>query len=255
MRISGLVDSAMDYFKKSEKSLQFIHIPKTGGTYFTQRGKQTLIEGVKNLGHTMIDDCNYGINKLYYPRDMVHAKSMISPFDANKNTRYIAIIRNPYDWLVSYAGHAGSWNPKYTNKEHYDYEAANISFDYLLKQIVNRDDIWPSRNTLFVQLFTTSGRFILDEILEQSKLNDEIIRIARKYNREYEIKSPLRVGNRRHYREYYTTELVELVKKTWGDELRFLGYSFDQKREHAPIDKMLGSRKRIFDPISQKIIL
>ncbi|MGM0588343.1 MAG: hypothetical protein ACQETE_08020 [Bacteroidota bacterium] len=248
----AIISKFKSLFSKSE--LNFIHIPKTGGTYFTQKGHKTLIEGVNNLGHTVIDDCNYNINHLYYPRDMEHAR-LVTPIENNRNTKYISIIRNPFDWLVSYAGHAGSWNPKYTNTDHYDYEAANISFEYLLKKIVDREEVWPSRKPLFLQLFTTSGKFILDEFMDQAHLNSEIERLARKYNRDYKIEEPLRVGNRKDYRHYYTPELIDLVEETWGDELRFLGYSFGEKRKKAPIDNLLGTRREVFDPSEQKILI
>jgi len=143
---------------------------------------------------------------------------------------------------VSYAGHAGGWNAKYRDPEHYDYEAANKSFDFLVKTIANREDLWPNRKFIHCQLFCNNGQLITDWLNKVETLDDDLTVLAVAAGVSYKRRPRQRVGCRTDYRQYYTDSLVELVYKTWSRELKLFGYDFESTELssgllHRAIDK------------------
>jgi len=81
---------------------------------------------ILDLGHAYIVEQRGVKNPVFEPKNIVNERFL-------KQYTVVSTVRNTYDWLVSYAGHAGGWNPKYKNPDHHDYEAATKGFDYLIK--------------------------------------------------------------------------------------------------------------------------
>src|SRR5210317_1562443 len=104
------------------KSLAYIHIPKTGGTYIGQleTTSNPVIWPLRYLGHVAIVANTDYPNYLYYPRDPENSHRTVMK---NILQQYFVFstVRNIFSWLVSYAGHAGAWPNKYFNPEHYDF--------------------------------------------------------------------------------------------------------------------------------------
>jgi hypothetical protein len=128
---------------------------------------------------------------------------------------------------VSYAGHAGGWNYRYRDPEHYDFVAANKGFDFLLKTIANREDIWPNRKFIYCQLFCNNGQLVSDWINRLETFEDDLTALAARAEVNHNPRPRQRVGNRNDYRQYYTDSLIELVYETWGRELKLFGYDFE----------------------------
>jgi hypothetical protein len=206
----------------------FIHIPKTGGTFIGQleSGGIPVLRPMEYLGHCYMIDHPDEINPLY-PGQLLGRKTAFLFKEKNKQVLF-SNIRNPFDFLVSYAGHAGGWNPRYRATSHYDYENIARGFDYLVKTIANRDNhLWPNRKFLYFQLFTSGGSLAVDWLNRVETMHEDLTAFAKETGAVYTPRPKQRVGIRGDYRTYYTDSLIELVEQTWGRELKLYGYSFD----------------------------
>lgn len=132
------------------KKLAYLHISKTGGTYIAQleTDRIPVISPLIYLGHSTVVTDKRQPNYLYYPRDPQNSYNTILQTDI-KDIFIFSTVRNIFSWLVSYAGHAGCWQNKYLNTEHYDYKNAKKGFNYLIQTIANREIPWPNRKFIF----------------------------------------------------------------------------------------------------------
>jgi len=207
----------------------YIHIPKTGGTYLAQleADKKFVITPIKYFGHFYVIDNSDDLNPLYMDYDMQNAKEAVIPRSIVEKYIVFSTVRNIFKWLVSYAAHAGGWNSRYVDRNHYDYDNANKGFEYLLNVIANREDTWPNRKFIHCQLFSSGGDLIVDWLNRNETLDEDLERMADKLKMNYQKKERQRVGGLTDFRRYYTDELIDIVYKIWGRELRLFGYSFD----------------------------
>lgn len=226
----------MTYFANFKESVQrwvrknkiaFLHVPKTGGTYLAQRETtHNPVLPVHYLGHTYVVDRKTAINPLYYLHSpQYHFRTI--PLQEARSYVIISTVRNIFTWLVSYAWHAGGWNPKYHDPNHYDFSNANKGFEYLLKVLVNREDLWPNRKFIHSQFFCNNGDLIVDWINRSECLDSDLEQLAHKYELPFHPQEKQRVGHKTDYRTYYTDELIDLVYETWGRELDLFGYDFN----------------------------
>lgn len=223
------VDGHLTYWRlRYGKVPAFIHIPKTGGTYLTQyeTDKNPVIWPMKPLGHSCVVNKSISLPDDYPPR--IGYLRYINDQNDLKKYFVFSTVRNIFDWLVSYWGHAGGHNPKYHDTNHYDYENAQKGFEYLVKTIANREDKWPSRKFIHFAVFSYHGDLIVDWINRTETLDEDLKALAKYKNLRYVRKEKQREGVRkRDYRDYYNDELIELVYKTWGRELKLFGYTFE----------------------------
>jgi hypothetical protein len=205
-----------------------IHIPKTGGTYIGQREstRKPVIWPVKRLGHIAVVHDKEFPNQIYYPHNRDRWYHTILLEDLKRYVAF-ATVRNPFTWLVSYAAHAGGWNPRYLNVEHYDYENAQKGFEYLIKTIANRETPWPCRKFIFFQVFCSNGELAVDWITRTETLDNDLEDLARFTGVNYAQSERQRTSGIQDYRAHYNAALVELVSETWGRELDLYGYTFD----------------------------
>lgn len=226
-----------------DKKLAFVHIPKTGGTYV---GKIISKFDIKYFGHVCVIDDEKKKPSIYPP-----GKGMARTTTYSETDKYyvFTVVRNIFDWLVSYAGHAGGWNPSYHDLNHYDYDNSNKGFDYLVKSIANRGDgIWPNRKMIFFQLFCDNGKLIADRILRTETLNADLSRLASDFNFTHEKESKQRVGGHNDYRTYYNDSLIEIVQNTWERDLKLFGYTFDGFTESGILfNETINKNKYCYD--------
>jgi hypothetical protein len=219
------------------RKLAFLHIPKTGGTYV---GSVSLYNGIRYLGHTCV------INQDGKASPHPIGTGIIRTIRHQEISKYyvFSIVRNIFEWLVSYAGHAGGWNPQYRDLNHYDYKNTQKGFEYLIKTISDRDgNIWPNRKSIFFQLFCDNGKLIADRLLRTETLDADLSMMAFDFNLRIQKKPKQRVGIHADYRTYYTDSLIELVQNTWGKELQMYGYTFEGCTEsHIPIGKTIDKK-------------
>ncbi|NJD56666.1 MAG: hypothetical protein FIA94_09720 [Nitrospirae bacterium] len=217
------------YWRARHKKIPaYLHIPKTGGTYLTQweSDSRPVLSPMRYIGHYYVADHEEDLNPLYQGYDPDNARRTVIRKSELADNVVFATARNPFSWLVSYASHAGGWNPRYANTEHYDYANASRGFDYMLKVIANREDLWPNRKFIHCQLFSSGGDLIIDRLNRNETLDDDLAEMAASLKIRYRTRPRQRVGGLNDYRQYYTDALIDLVSVTWGRELRLFGYDF-----------------------------
>jgi len=221
----------------------YIHIPKTGGTYLSQykNGQPSVVHPMKFIGHRSIVAKTGDPNYLYWNRDKNREYTQTISKESVRGIPIIITVRNIYSWLVSYAGHAGGWNPRYRDTSHYDFEAANKGFEYLVHRIANREHPWPNRKFIFFQAFCTDREFLPDYVTRTESLDTDMENLSKKLGLTYHKREKLRVGVHKDYREYYSDKLIQCVKETWNRELYLYGYTFDNSDVgKATIKKVVG---------------
>jgi hypothetical protein len=180
------VITMLRYFLNRKKELAYIHIPKTGGTYLVQgESDRHSVLPVHDLGHMYVVDGKKVFSPIYHPHSPHLYYRMTIPLSKIQKYVVLSTVRNIFSWLVSYAWHAGGWNPKYNNPNHYDYAHANKSFEYLVKTIADRDDIWPNRKFIFCQLFCSNGQLIADWISRNESLDADLELLAQEHGLPY----------------------------------------------------------------------
>ena len=215
----------------------FLHVPKTGGTYLGQLESDTVavINPMISFGHAYFVDQDNELNPVYVKHDPDSARHMALPRKRAETHFVFSTVRNIFAWLVSYAGHAGGWNPKYPSLNHYDQVDAKKGFEHLIKVIASREDQWPSRKFIHCQLFSSGSDLMVDWINRQESLDENLAIMAGHLGLEYKQKPPQRVGGVGDYRRYYTDELIELVAKTWSRELLLFGYDFEGAKTESAL--------------------
>ena len=234
---------------RSPQKIAFLHIPKTGGTYVSK-----LKLNMEYWGHSSVVDLSRKGCKVY-----PHGTGMIRtvPYSTVKQHYVFAVVRNIYAWLVSYAGHAGGWNPQYCDTNHYDYKASNNGFDYLLKTIANRDaGVWPNRKLVFFQLFCDNTEFIVDRLLRSETLDHDLCVFASELGFKYKPMQNLLVGKHSDYRTYYTDELIQLFQDTWGRELKLFGHMFEGNTSSQIVfNKTIDKTKYKYNYVEDKLYI
>jgi hypothetical protein len=222
------------------RPVAFLHIPKTGGTFITQSESdgKSVISPIINLNHvTVLDyDADFELDVAKpYAKSATVSRHIVEQYNVFSN------VRNTYSFFVSYMCHAGGLNPKYRDTSHYDFNAAQKGFDYLLKTVADRVELWPSRRFINYMLFSQpSGEFIPSWINYTEKLNADLVEMARRYKLCYVERPKQRVSGWNDYRRFYTSDLVDLVSKTWAREISIFNFDFEHSgiwcgRENASI--------------------
>lgn len=206
----------------------FVHIPKTGGTYVTQSENVSgaVIFPIRNLGHSTLVDPDWEMLRDVPPP---FGEAQAIPRACVDGHVVFSNVRNIFSFFVSYLHHAAGRIGKYRNLHHYDFAAANRGFDYLLKTIVDRDLIWPSRKFVHYQLFAQpSGAPMVGWLNCTASLDQHLQEMAHAFGLGYRQGEPQRVGPPGDYRPYYTDGLADLVYRTWKREIDLFGFEFDE---------------------------
>jgi hypothetical protein len=216
------------------KGINFLHIPKTGGTYIGQLDSfgKPVVDNLYYLGHSLVEF--NGIDYPYIPVGYSPTK-VISEKNLKKEKTF-SVVRNPFDWIVSYVGFSAGWNQKYFNPNHYDLELTEQGFVIAVKKILTRSgNVWPNNKFLFFQLFDSSGNLIPDMILKNESLDADVERMCSDLGLLYQKGDNQKVGKRKDYSSYYSDELKNMVEKVYYRELMLFGYSFQDNHNDSDL--------------------
>ena len=147
-------------FKK--KRLIFTHLPKTGGSS-VQKSLGSVID--VNLNHNLVGSREHD---LFIPEGLRRVNFDLSPQD-----RVISIVRHPESLLLSYYDHVIGFDT-HINRNHYDFDIAQLGIDHFVEEICFRTSKWPSSNFLYPQLLDMSGNRIVTHILRTEHLSNDI---------------------------------------------------------------------------------
>ena len=227
--------------------LVHVHIPKTGGTWLN---RQLHDAGVAVYDHASIEYC-YDINAhepIWRKTNEMDVELKLATYGIGRegiweNACKVAIVRNPFDWLVSYYTHRGTG-------DHWDHHGwddicgtHNItSFEQFVKTYCDPTKKWWHswyKRSPFYQMMDAGVDEVdigVDFVLRQEFLSEGTEELFRLLDLKPEDWKPglgwrrrLNANNERgmSYQKYYTPELRELAHAHFEQELELFDYSFD----------------------------
>jgi len=200
-------------------SSAFVHIPKCGGTSI----KSSVFKvGGFTIGHrALASEDEFQPNDYYVLGD--------APFISSKllsSVPKLISVRNIYPFLTSY--YFDAKRVIYANIA--DSIAANrYRFDDFIKYLSDKEHGWPCRHLLYFQCFEhPSGRLAVDWILRLEEAGSKFsafckfIGAAKCPTVEHKNKN-----TQGDYRTFYSDKAIGMVERTWADDIRLFGFSFD----------------------------
>ena len=203
--------------------IYFCHVPKTAGNFILDSLRTQDTMGIVDAGH-IENYCEHlpytGVN--------------------------VACVRNPFDHLVSiyFHGDAGfaNINTVYnlnSFEEFIKFYCSNTSFPKL-------HHFWPFRNSIYDSLFDDKGELCVGYCIRFEKLKEGILELGfhngvefYKKNMEREFYKNTSVGRPKgkkgNYKNFYTNELIELVKKKCKKELELFNYDFNGPKDNKSL--------------------
>ena len=227
------------------KPKAFLHAPKTGGTTVA---KYNIWEP---LGHKIVID-EPGIPNCFYAGKPQHvaywSSSVMHRAEASKYHIFMT-VRNPFSLLLSWFDFSGGEESEH-NRTGIDYEKAQHGFEYLVKDMMDRDVVWPNKHFLFFQAFSQpKGDLIVDHLLHTEFLDDEIADLF-----SIQPQPHINTGYRRRPLIAFYEEspgLAEEVYECWERVFWLFGYGNDPAHlEPSEADAILyGPTKNMKDKV------
>ena len=249
-----------ELFQKNPEIL-FLGIPKTGSTYvdriFQDNGYWRWAERpfhdkpimkftgrYHSPGHgvfTLNDDI-----RILGEAIRTHENKWGPECKRHKNVVTFSVIRNPFDYFVSYIYHGAEG---YGSVRRY-YKFKHDYFENIVKHYCDENQEWhypPAKKFLFFHIFRDTGNcgthFLIrnEHLPDGMRLFSEAAGLNLKISDKRVNITAHRSRNKGHdYRNFYTPELRKMFEKKCARELEMFGYDFD-----GPIDDriILDSRK------------
>ena len=169
----------LENFQNNQKTLQFIHIPKNAGT------------SIENLGYKFGIKWGRFIEREKYPLsekpcDYYHWHSPY--FIRQKNTKYFAIVRNPYDKIISefyYVG--GQKDERYASDNHLKSFYLWLEDKY---KIIKSNKHWNNCHILpqHEYIFDSTGKKRIDHVVYMDKdFKENLDKLFKQYNLDIDI--------------------------------------------------------------------
>lgn len=144
-------------------------------------------------------------------------------------------VRNPWDRLVSFYSDKIANNPK---KELYFPDdlvqkgvvSGDISFETFIHLIVDIPDTEIERHCMSQHVFLTdefTGECLVDFVGKFEKLYEDLPHVCKTLGISHtEVPCVNKSARRQSYRDYYTTELKELVRQRYAKDIEMFEYEF-----------------------------
>jgi|TARA_R110001583_G_scaffold5598_25_gene30195 hypothetical protein len=233
-------------------SIFHLHIPKTGGSFLTKVLNSSNIK-FYSPSHRK---CNPDINLYPDPTDAIPRTGIFQDQPGFSESLRISIIRNPFEWLVSYYFHSHRINfPESTDFLDNSLGVGGIrtiysSFDTFVEAYCNEEMYWPKGMAEFrrfypFQIFDSTGECQAHFILKNSMQNDKLTtslrtsiiclmsafgysphgfptNIAELLNKKINVSD----DKNHDYRSYYSDYQIKKLNKKWKDILEVFEYNF-----------------------------
>lgn len=192
-----------------QKKFLFIHVPKTGGNSLQSILKKYSEDTIKQLNDERFEVVN-SINKdLPKHTTLARYKSVLDK-DVYKNLFKFAVIRNPWDKLMSwyFSPHIGhrEWN--------------RDKFIEIIKYVS------PLRHYICINNKHGLSDDI-DFLISFENLNDDFKYVSELLNIEYDQPKKINSSKHVHYSHYYDNELKDMVYWKFKEEIEYGNYKFE----------------------------
>ena len=148
------------------------------------------------------------------------------PID-NLNT-YIAVVRNPFDILVSYYYHGRYAGPKFRGWANVNLIHNLNSFTEFVDFYIDPSKPWhlpPMKNSMFSFLYDKEGKLFIDAVFKYENIHK--LNIFLKTIGLEELEHTNKTTHKlKHFTEYYKLEQVEKLNSIWKRDLDYFNYSF-----------------------------
>ena len=185
----------------------FIHVPKCAGVSINRA-----LFGCLGGGHRTLND--YLL--IFEP------KAVIDYFK-------FTIVRNPWDRLVSAYFFLKGGGLNENDRNWYNRELCEFSsFDDFVKGWLNKENIWKWYHFMpqYHFILDRQRRVSLDFVGFIENIKDDFMFIAKRIGATSSLPQS-NEGSHGSYMTYYTTELCDIVADVYEEDIKLLGYNFD----------------------------
>lgn len=213
----------------------FVHVPKTGGNSvqtclldYSEGEKSFDGEDKDGVNHFDIKHTNFSYSK--HSPIRVYQKDL--GVEGIKSYYVFAVMRNPWDWCVSWFFHRGG--------RHSAREYSKDAFTAFIKQMpslrdyVTIESVWARElNRLLKQckfdkrIYTQPIDGMVDFFIRFEHLEEDFNKVLKALSLPEATLPHVNKGSRKSYVEYYDDDLRELVARKFKDEIELGGYQFE----------------------------
>jgi hypothetical protein len=206
-----------------ERRAIFVHIPKCAGVSVTKA-----LFGRRVAGHTTLQKYLY-----------IFEPSQIDSFYK------FTFVRNPWDRLVSAYSFLKSGGLGEQDKEWFVQELSEYSdFDEFVRGWLNRENIWKWHHfrPQYHYMLESRGKVSLDFVGFFENITDDFRCVSSKMGVSAELGASNQ-SSHKHYTEYYNDETRDIVSNVYSEDIRMLGYEFDNSNVEALIAQRDSGKK------------
>ncbi|MCB1382091.1 MAG: sulfotransferase family 2 domain-containing protein [Notoacmeibacter sp.] len=208
----------------TDKKFIFVHVPKTAGTSVTNMLSPYCLTPERTsyrrfLSHVPVpEDPHKAFMRKHDKAWWLKIKLPREMFD---NYLKFAVVRNPFDYAVSYYFYT---RRNVTHSRHK--MAMRSTFSQYLKAMERKN--WLTPVTQNSWLTDISGRHVIvDRILRFETLHDDLEALCGELGIEMDMPHA-NSSSHRHYSGYYSAEDRALAEKLFARDLEMFGYRFEQ---------------------------
>ena len=203
----------------------YLHIPKTAGSWIEHNSFRNGHYNILPQGGHRTPNNKVSQSKYFCPPDNLKEgrddKWFYIPFQDVSNYRCFSVLRNPFDWLVSYYNHKKSNHSGWAN--------CNVihgfkSFEEFVKFYCNEDNIWhvPTvHKFMTAMVFDHEGVCKSEAFIYYETMNESLKQLFPS------IKPTGFKKSKNNYKSFYTQDMIDMVSEKFKIELKMYGYDFN----------------------------